>query len=123
RPGPATNALKAAVQKSESGASKYTLLECSIYLGQALLNEKKPSQAQSQLEDAMRQSEKLGIRPLLVKSHYALAKVLSSTNQNEEASRHLEQARQTLEEMRKDAGSDALLKRSDFNPIVAQSGR
>jgi len=117
----AVSALRALIRESDAAGSKYSLLECSLYLGEALLSDKNYPGARQELEDVLRKSEKLGARTLLAKSHHLLATALRSTNHESEASQHYEQARQVLAEIRKDAGSDALLKRSDLSPILAPS--
>jgi hypothetical protein len=75
------------------------------------------------LESAQRKAEDLKAQVLVVKSNYLLGTLLRLTGDQSGASRHYAEARRILEEVRKEAQSDALLKRSDLSPVVADSAR
>lgn len=119
----AVSSLKSLGREAEALGLKYLAVECSIYLGEALLNIKDYSHAQQELEGALGSSEKLGLRTLLANAHYLLATTLRLRGQRTEPTRHYEEARRILEEIRKEAGSDDVLKRGDLNTIYTQSKR
>ncbi len=111
------------MRESESLGFKYLQTECSLYLGQAFLNAKDYSRAQRELEAARLQSEKMGLRELLAKSNYLLGKTLRLTGRETDARRHYQQALRILEEMREQAGNDALIKRADLALLYTESSR
>jgi tetratricopeptide (TPR) repeat protein/tRNA A-37 threonylcarbamoyl transferase component Bud32 len=117
----AVSSLRELAREADSRRLKYVSVECSLYLGEALLGTKDYSHARQELEDARRKSEDLKLQILLAQSHYFLGTVLNLTNNQAEASRHYTEARRILDEVQKEAHSDSLLKRSDLSPIVAGS--
>ena len=71
----------------------------------------------------MGKAEKLGLRELLAKNEYLLATALRLTGNGTEASGHYREALRLLEEIRKDAGSDKVMHRTDLNSVYAESVR
>jgi len=122
RPQPVIDGLKKLAEESDSLGLKYLSVESTVLLGQALYETKRYPQAKQELERALARSEKLGLRALSARSHYLLASALRSTGSPAEASRHLGEARRILEEIRKEAKTDDVLKRADLAPILAQAG-
>jgi hypothetical protein len=59
---------------------------------------------------------------LLARAHFLLASMLRSTGETADAARHQAEARRILDEIRKDAKTDDVLKRADLAPILAASG-
>lgn len=110
--------LRALLKEADSLSVKYLSTKCSIALGDALLQTKDYSGAQDQLQSAVRKSEDSAMKSLLPEAHYLLSQVLRKKGNNADADRHLQQAAQLTEEMRKEANSDALLQRADLKPIV-----
>ena len=115
--------LKDLVREADSLGLKYLSVECSIGLAQAQVNAKDYSHAREGLDRALNQSEKLGLRTMLARTHYLLATVLRLTGKVQEASGHYREALRYLDEIGKDTGSDAVLKRSDLNVIYTESNR
>jgi serine/threonine protein kinase/tetratricopeptide (TPR) repeat protein len=111
-------ALRPVAQEAERRRLKYLSTECSLYLGEALLNAKDYSPAQQELEVALHTSQDLGLKALQTNTEYLLARVLRATG-GAGASAHQAEARRILEEIRQEASSDLILKRSDFAPIAA----
>jgi tetratricopeptide (TPR) repeat protein len=112
--------LRGLAREADALGLKYVSVECSMYLAQALLNSGDRGAARQELDRAIAQGEKLGLQGLLVRSHYLLATALQAGGSQSEASRHAAEARRLLDEIRKEAGSDDLLKRADFGPIAKQ---
>ena len=117
----AITALRQIAQETDSRRFRYLNTDCSLYLGEALLNAKQYSQAQQELEAALHTSQDLGLKALQTKSEYLLAKTLRANGGAAEAVSHEAEAHRILDEIRKEANNDAILKRSDFVPIAALS--
>jgi eukaryotic-like serine/threonine-protein kinase len=112
-------ALRAVAAEAGSRHLKYLSTESSLHLGEALLNARDYSRAQQELESALHSSQDLGLKALQATSEYLLAEVLRSTGRAVEAGGHEAEARRILGEIRDEANSDAILKRSDLSPIAA----
>jgi eukaryotic-like serine/threonine-protein kinase len=119
----AIKALKPLAEEADRSGLKYLAVDSSIYLAQALLDSKDYSRARQQLEDSLRVSEKLGLQALLAKSHYFLAEALRLGGSQTEASHHYAEARRILDDIRKEAHSDEVLKRNDLATIYQESAR
>jgi tetratricopeptide (TPR) repeat protein len=103
--------------------AKYQSTECSLYLGVALIGVKDYRQAKAQLESAAAKSESLGARALLARSHYLLGEALRLAGDSATAAGHYTKARQTLDEIKSEARTDALLARYDLKPILQAPAR
>ena len=114
----ALKTLDAARKEADTLGLKYASIECSIHRGEALTQLKDYARARQDLETALQKGESLGARALLVRAHYMLTKVFSSTGNSAEASRHSKDALRLLEEMRRETRSDSLLQREDLKPIA-----
>jgi eukaryotic-like serine/threonine-protein kinase len=113
----AIGSLQALAQETGALRLKYLSAECSLYLVEAMLNAKDFSRARQQVEEAARKSDELGSRALLARSHYLSATTLHLSGQDGSASSHYDQARRLVQEIRQEAGNDAILKRADISPI------
>lgn len=100
---------------------KYASAECSISLGEALLNSKNYPRAQQELEGVLRSARDLGARGLTAQAQYLLANALRLQGNSSEAASHLAEARRTLDDIQKETRNDQVLKRSDFNAIYTAS--
>jgi eukaryotic-like serine/threonine-protein kinase len=116
---PAMDALQKLAVESDSLGLKYLSVESSVLLGQALIDARRYPQARQELERALGKGEKLGASALLARAHFLLASALRSTGEAADASRHLAEARRILDEIRKEAKTDDVLKRADLAPILA----
>ena len=119
----AISSLKALAQEADSLALKYLSVECSVDLGEALVNNKDYSRARQELEPALAKAEKLGLRTLLAKDHYLLATALRATGNGTEATPHYREALRLLDEIRKEAGAEKVIERADLKPIYTDSTR
>jgi eukaryotic-like serine/threonine-protein kinase len=121
RPQPVIEGLQKLAGESDSLGLKYLSVESTIFLGQALIDAKRYPQARQELERAIAKAEKLGARALLARAHFLLASTLRSPGEAADASRHLAEARRILDEIRKEAKTDAVLNRADLAPILAEA--
>jgi serine/threonine protein kinase/tetratricopeptide (TPR) repeat protein len=117
-----TDTLQKLSGDADSLGLKYLSVESTVFLGQALIAGKRYPQARQELERALAKAEKLGARSLEARAHFLLASTPQSTGEAAEASRHLTEARRILDEIRKEAKTDAVVKRADLAPILAEAG-
>ena len=115
--------LRALANRADTLGLKYVSVECSVYLGEAQVNAKNYAQAIQELHRALARSEKLGLQTLQAQSHYLLATALRLTGNTTEASRHYANAHRIVDEMRKEANSEALLKRADLSTLYTESAK
>jgi len=114
----AVGSLKALSAEAEAVGEKYLSTQCSLYLGEALVELKDYPRARQELETVARKARDSGMNSLLPQAHYWLAMALRGSGDKSGAAAHLQQASQFLAEMRRESGSDFLLKRADLRPIA-----
>jgi tetratricopeptide (TPR) repeat protein/predicted Ser/Thr protein kinase len=119
----AINSLRTLAQEAESLGLKYLSVECSVQLGEALVNNKDYSRARQELEPVQAKAEKLGLRTLLAKDHYLLATALRATGRGKESTPHYREALRLLDEIRKEPGAEKVMERADLKPIYTDSTR
>ena len=117
----AANSLSKLCEDADNMGLKYVSVECSIYHAEALMNLKNYEPARKELDSALMKSQKFGLRALLARSHYLLARSLELTGRAPEAQDHFKQARKILDEVQKEAKSDTIPRRSDLSPIYAHA--
>jgi tetratricopeptide (TPR) repeat protein/serine/threonine protein kinase len=118
--GSATTSLNALSNDADVLGLKYLSVECSVYLGEALIATKNYAKARDTLNGALNRSEKLGLRALLAQSQYLLGRNFQVSGNAKEAATHFDEARHILDEIRKEAGTDSIKKRSDLAPAYAE---
>jgi tetratricopeptide (TPR) repeat protein len=96
---------------------KYLSVDCSVYLAEALIATKNYAQARDVLNRTLNQSEKLGLRALLVQSQYLLGLALKLSGNAKDAASHFAEARRGLDDIKKEAENESVVKRSDLAPI------
>jgi eukaryotic-like serine/threonine-protein kinase len=121
--GNALNALKSLAQEADSLGLKHLAVECSVYRAEALINTKAYDQARQELDQALLRGEKLGLRALLVRSHYLMATTLRLTGNNADAVRQYQHALALLQEIQKEPGADKVISRADLSSIYNESVR
>lgn len=117
----AADSLRAVAAQADSQGLRYLSLECSLYAAEALIRARNYKQAQQDLQRTLSASEKLGLRSLIAQSHFLLSQALRLSGNLQDADNHSKQARRALEEIHKEAGNDAVLKRADFSAILGLS--
>jgi eukaryotic-like serine/threonine-protein kinase len=115
----AANTLQGLSDAADALGLKYVSVECSVYLGEALIQTKSYAKAQQVLQGALNRSDKLGLKSLLAQSHYLLGRDLQLSGKASDAASHFAEAKQILDDIKKEAGSDTVAKRSDLAPIYA----
>jgi len=115
----AVNTLRSLSDTADTLGLKYLSVECSVDLAEALIQTKNYAKAKDELNRALNRGEKLGLRALLARSQYLLGRALQLSGNAKEAASHFAEARRILDDIKKDAGSDSVTKRSDLAPIYA----
>jgi len=110
--------LEATVGEAQSRGAAYLVTRCTISLSSAQLANGLIEEAETGLRRALREAENMGASPLVAESHHLLAEALRSAGNDEDAERQAEKAVQILDEIREEAGSDDLLRRTDLSPIA-----
>jgi tetratricopeptide (TPR) repeat protein len=113
--------LKKLAQDADALGLKSVSVECSIYLGQALILDKNYAGARQELELALARAEKLGLRVLQAKAHYYLASLLVQGGKKSEATPHYREVVRILEGISKEDNSSRVLERADLQTIYRDS--
>ncbi len=119
----AVKTLRSLGQQAEEQGFSYMALECSVYLGEALMQLRDYPRAQAELERALLRADKLGLKPLSARAHYLLAATLRASGHQSEAQQHYRDALQLLDAMRQEPGAEKILDRSDFKAIYDEASR
>jgi tetratricopeptide (TPR) repeat protein len=109
--------LRQASQEADRRGLKSVGAECALYLGKALLNAGNQAQARKQFETALLQSQTLGMKALQAQSHLLLAKAARLSGAASDASQHEDAARRLAADIRSEAKTDSITKRSDLAPL------
>jgi tetratricopeptide (TPR) repeat protein len=117
------SSLQSLADDADRAGLKHLAVECSLYLGQALIQAKEYPRAQQVLQRALASSDKLGLQVSLAKSNYLLAEALRLGGSAAEAPHHYAEARRILDQIAKEAQSETLLKRSDLAKAYQESAQ
>jgi serine/threonine protein kinase/tetratricopeptide (TPR) repeat protein len=115
--------LRSLAQQAEEQGFAFMAVECSIYLAEAMIQARDYSHAREELERALLQADKLGLKPLSTKAHYALATVLRQSGSPTDAQEHYRNSIQLIDSMLKEPGAEKILQRSDFKAIYDAASR
>jgi eukaryotic-like serine/threonine-protein kinase len=121
--GAALNSLRSLAQQAQELGLKYIAIECSLHMAEAMTQAKDHSHARQELDRALGQSDKLGLKPLTVRAHYLLATTLRQSGNGAEAQDHYRQVLRLLDTIRKEPGSEKLMERSDVSTMFNESTR
>jgi tetratricopeptide (TPR) repeat protein len=113
--------LQSLAEEADRSGHKYLAVECTIYLGQALIEAKEYSRAQEVLQRTLANAEKVGLQVSLAKGHYLLAEALRLGGTQGEAPRQYAETRRILDEVGKESHGETLLKRSDLARMYQES--
>ena len=111
--------LRAAIQTAGSLHLRYYAVRSSVDLAHALINTKDHARARDELDSALGQSEKLGLRLETARIHYFLGRILDLAGNTSEASTQYAQARNLLDELKKEPGAEHLAERFDLREMSA----
>ena len=115
--------LRPLLQQAENLGLKYTQVDCSVSMAEAMIQIKDNAHAQQELDRALLQADKLGLKPLSAKAHYLLAGILRASGNPVEAQQHYQDSLQVINGMHNDPGADKILQRSDFKTMYDEATR
>jgi serine/threonine protein kinase/tetratricopeptide (TPR) repeat protein len=115
--------LRALIQQANDSGLKYSSVECSIFMAEAMMQSRDYTHARQELQRALALSEKFGQQSLSAQAHYLLAMIAQESNDNGEAQDHYRAVVRTLDTLKKEAGAGKLLQRSDLKLMYEESAR
>jgi tetratricopeptide (TPR) repeat protein len=115
--------LKSLAQEADAAGLKYLSIEASLYQAEAELALKDYSRTRQDLERTLLRSDKLGMRPLTADAQYLLGTALRLSGSQKDAGQHYKESVRLLDEIRKEAGAEEVLQRSDLNSIYNEASR
>jgi eukaryotic-like serine/threonine-protein kinase len=112
--------LKALVSAADAAGLKNISTAAALTLAEALINSRQYPAAKNELQTALAASEKLGLQVQQARAHYLLGRTLEASGGGiPEAAPHYAAAKRTLQAIRQESGTDAILKRQDLSAISA----
>jgi tetratricopeptide (TPR) repeat protein len=113
--------LKKLAEDADTRGLKAVSVECSVYLGEALIAQKNYSAARQELDLALARAEKLGLRVLEAKAQYQIATLLTQSGKASEATSHYREVVRILEAISKEDNSARVLERADLQGMYRAS--
>ena len=113
--------LQSLSQEADKQGLKYLGLEASVDMAAAMVSNKDYSRARQELEKELGVSEKLGLRLQTARIQYLLGTALRLNGSANDAAAHYRKALNLLDEMKKEAGAEHLVERSDLKSIYNDS--
>jgi serine/threonine protein kinase/tetratricopeptide (TPR) repeat protein len=113
--------LRALMQQADEGGLKYSAVECSVFMAEAMLQARDAAHAREELGRALLRSDKLGQQALSAQAHYLLGTIGRETKDNAEARDQFRWVVNTLDTMKKDQGAENLLQRADLKQMYEDS--
>lgn len=116
--------LRSVIKEAGAVGLKYISTEATLALAEALLNTHQYPAAKKELETSLNTSERLDLQALLARSQYLLGETIEQSGSGGagEADPHFAIAKRTLENIRKESGSEDILKRQDLSAIAGIPG-
>ncbi|MGO9519348.1 MAG: tetratricopeptide repeat protein [Candidatus Korobacteraceae bacterium] len=113
--------LRVLIQQLDDASAKYSSVECSIFMAEAMMQSHDYTHARLELQRALLRSDKLGQRALSAHAHYLLATIARNAADNTEAQDNYREVVRTLDAMKKETGAEKLLQRSDLKAMYEES--
>lgn len=113
----AIGTLRQLAQLADEQGVPNVSVECSLSVAEAMIRNHDYAHAQQELEHALLQADKIGLKPLSARAHYLLGNSLRASGNQAEAQTHYRDTLQLLDGMRQETGADKILERSDFKSM------
>jgi tetratricopeptide (TPR) repeat protein len=113
--------LRTLMQQADEGGLKYSAVESSVFMAEAMLQVRDASHARQELDRALLRSDKLGQQALSAQAHYLLGIIGRDSKDNAEAREHFRWVVNILDTMKKDQGAENLLVRADMKQMYEES--
>jgi tetratricopeptide (TPR) repeat protein len=107
-------------QKAGAQSLPYLVAESRLLRGRALVQARQIAKARAVLEQALSQSQELGLRVVLAQSHHALAQLFKASKDEAQSTDHASRAKRVLEEIQKEAQPADVLKRVDLREVAGR---
>ena len=113
--------LRKLIQQADDLSLKYSSVECSIFMGEAMMQNHDYAHARQELQHALLLADNFGQQPLSVQAHYLLATIARDSGNNADAQDHYRSVISTLDTMKKEPGAEKLLQRTDLKLMYDES--
>ena len=115
--------LRALIQQADNASMKYSSAECLTFMAEAMLQNRDYTHARQELERTLLRSDKLGQQALSARAHYLLATIARSSGDPVGGQEDYREVTRILDTMKKEAGAEKLLQRSDLKLMYEDSTR
>jgi len=115
--------FRALIQQADDLGLKYSSVESSIFMAEAMMQSHDYTHARQELQRALLLSDKFGQQPLSAHAHYLLATIARNSADHTEAQDHYRAVVSTLDTMKKEAGAEKLLERADLKSMFSEATR
>ncbi len=113
--------LRALMQQADELGLKYSSVECSIFMAEAMVQSHDNTHARQELQRALLLTDKYGQQALGAHAHYLLATIARDSGNNTEAQDNYRSVIRTLDTIKKEAGAEKLLQRADMKLMYEES--
>ena len=115
--------LRKLIEQLDNSGAKYASVECSIFMAEAMMQSHDLTHARQELQRALLLSDKFGEQALSAHAHYLLATIARNSADTTAAQDNYRSVVLTLDTMKKEAGAEKLLQRSDLKLMYEESTR
>jgi tetratricopeptide (TPR) repeat protein len=119
----AISSLRSLIQQADELGLKYTSVESSIFMAEAMMQTHDYAHARQELGRALLLSDKLGMQPLSARAHYLLATIDQNSGSSSDANDNYREALRLLDGMQMDSGAENLLQRADLKAMYEECVR
>jgi|HubBroStandDraft_1064217.scaffolds.fasta_scaffold00001_38 serine/threonine protein kinase/tetratricopeptide (TPR) repeat protein len=113
--------LRALIQQTDDLSLKYRSVECTIFMAEAMTQSHDYTHARPELQRALLLTDKFGQQSLSAHAQYLLATIARDSANQSEAQDNYRSVIHTLDAMKKEAGAEKLLQRSDLKLMYEES--
>jgi tetratricopeptide (TPR) repeat protein len=111
--------LKKQEAEFDSLGLKAASVKSLIYLAEALLATRRPTEAQQELARTIKLAEKLGLLVEQARAHYLMGQALDKSGKSDQVTPHYREAVRILESLSKEDGASHILERADLKDIYS----
>jgi tetratricopeptide (TPR) repeat protein/predicted Ser/Thr protein kinase len=119
----AISSLRSLIRQADELGLKYTSVESSIFMAEAMMQTLDYAHARQELGRALLLSDKLGMQPLSARAHYLLATIDQNSGSSSDGNDNYREALRLLDGMQMDSGAENLLQRADLKAMYEECVR
>jgi len=109
------------IQQADDLSLKYSSVEASIFMGEAMMQGRDYTHARQELQRALLLADKFGQPALSAHAHYLLARIGQDSSNNADAQDNYRAVVSTLDTIKKEPGAEKLLQRADMKLMYDES--